>query len=105
MASGAFGSFATEAAGFSKKFPGITTHLITLGINFWFPIHRDIALGRGLVDSSKESINWLLQRAGKGNAVVIVVGGAAESLDAVPNTMRLTLKNRKGFIRLALQNG
>lgn len=30
ISSGAFGSFATEGAGFSKLFPGITPHLMTL---------------------------------------------------------------------------
>ncbi|RWR99809.1 hypothetical protein B4U79_04151, partial [Dinothrombium tinctorium] len=42
---------------------------------------------------------------GKGNAAVIVVGGAAEALYAIPNTMVLKLKNRKGFIKLALKHG
>ena len=33
---------------------------------------------------------------------VIVVGGASESLDARPGSSRITLKRRKGFIRMAL---
>jgi len=105
IATGAFGNFASDATGFDKLFPGLNPWLVTLKVNFWFPFYRELVLMRGLVDSSKESINWLLQKCGKGNAVIIVVGGAAESLNAVPNTMRLTLKSRKGFVRLALQNG
>lgn len=35
ISSGAFGSFATEGAGFSKLFPGITPHLLTLKGKFF----------------------------------------------------------------------
>lgn len=38
-------------------------------------------------------------------AVVIVPGGAAEALHARPGNFTLVLKNRKGFVRLALQHG
>lgn len=40
-----------------------------------------------------------------GRAITIVVGGARESLDAQPGTMRLILKGRKGFIKLAIRTG
>lgn len=33
------------------------------------------------------------------------MGGALEVLDTIPNRMSLTLKKRKGFVRLALKNG
>jgi 2-acylglycerol O-acyltransferase 2 len=42
---------------------------------------------------------------GMGRAITIVVGGAAESLDAQPYSMRLILKKRKGFIKMALRTG
>lgn len=42
---------------------------------------------------------------GRGNGITIVVGGAKESLEAVPNSMRLVLKERKGFVKLAIRNG
>jgi hypothetical protein len=37
--------------------------------------------------------------------LTIVVGGAAESLSAHPGTADLTLKRRKGFIKLAIRQG
>ena len=40
-----------------------------------------------------------------GRAITIVVGGAAESLDAQPNTLRLVLRKRKGFVKLAVREG
>ena len=44
-------------------------------------------------------------KEGKGQALVLIVGGAVEALDAVPNTLNLTLNRRKGFIKLALRYG
>ena len=41
----------------------------------------------------------------KGNVLPVVIGGAKESLDARPGIARLYLKNRKGFCKIALQNG
>ncbi|RWS17770.1 2-acylglycerol O-acyltransferase 3-like protein [Dinothrombium tinctorium] len=97
--------FSTNSTGFDEHFPGIRPRTVTLNINFWLPFHRDYFLSNGAISADKESIEWMLRNNGTGNAVVIVVGGAAESLDAIPNTMELTLKNRKGFVKLALENG
>lgn len=59
----------------------------------------------GICPVNKNSIDYLLSRNGTGNAVIIVVGGAAESLNCAPGMNYVTLKNRKGFVRLALQKG
>ena len=40
-----------------------------------------------------------------GRAITIVVGGARESLDAHPFSLRLVLKRRKGFVKMALRTG
>jgi 2-acylglycerol O-acyltransferase 2 len=40
-----------------------------------------------------------------GRAITIVVGGARESLDAHPYSLRLVLKRRKGFVKMALRTG
>jgi len=59
----------------------------------------------GLCDASKESCNYILEK-GNGNSILLVVGGAKESLDARPsNEYILTLKNRKGFVKIGLANG
>jgi 2-acylglycerol O-acyltransferase 2 len=107
---GAFAAFATDALGFSEKFPGITNSLLTLDSNFRVPIYRDYVLALGLRSVSKESIGNILTRGGPngegmGRAVTIVVGGARESLEAQPGTLRLILKERKGFIKLAVRTG
>jgi len=102
---GAFLNFVTEATGFSKIFPNIKPYLLTLDVNFKLPIHRDILLSGGCSSVSKESINWLLNNEGTGNMVVIVIGGAKEAIDCHPGFVRLTLRNRKGFVKIAIQNG
>ena len=59
----------------------------------------------GLVSSDKESAAHILSRKGGGNLLSIVVGGVQEALTARPGAFKLVLRNRKGFIRLALMHG
>ena len=64
----------------------------------------------GLASVSRESCENLLSkggsnREGMGRAITIVVGGARESLDAQPHSLRLVLKRRKGFVKLAIRTG
>jgi 2-acylglycerol O-acyltransferase 2 len=40
-----------------------------------------------------------------GRAITIVIGGARESLDAQPYSLRLVLKRRKGFVKMAIRTG
>jgi len=101
---GALCNFATEATGFEEKFPGINLRLMTLGVNFRTPFYREYLLSLGVCDVSKSSCDYILQQ-GPGNSIMIVVGGAAEALDARPGAFDLTLKNRKGFVKVALTNG
>ncbi|KAG7102345.1 Diacylglycerol O-acyltransferase 2A like protein [Verticillium longisporum] len=42
---------------------------------------------------------------GMGRGVTIVIGGARESLEAQPGHLRLIIKGRKGFIKMALRTG
>jgi hypothetical protein len=84
--------------------------LLTLDTNFRIPIYRDYALAMGLGSVSKESIENLLSKGGvngegMGRAVTIVVGGARESLNAEPHSLRLVLNSRKGFVKLAIRQG
>lgn len=47
----------------------------------------------------------LLGKERCGKVGVLVVGGAAESLKTEPGTYRIVIKNRKGFVRVALKAG
>ncbi|NXK34828.1 MOGT2 acyltransferase, partial [Piprites chloris] len=105
LAAGAFLNFCTEASGFSTLFPAITPHLMMLSLWFRVPFFRDYLMSGGLVASDKESASHVLQRPGGGNLLAIIVGGAQEALDARPGSCTLLLRNRKGFVRLAIQHG
>ncbi|KAG2072443.1 DAGAT-domain-containing protein [Suillus decipiens] len=101
---GALATFATEATGFSKAFPGIKPHLLTLTNNFHIPLYREVIMALGISSVSRKSCSNILS-SGPGQAITIVVGGAAESLSARPGTADLTLKRRLGFIKVAIQHG
>ncbi|KOS21014.1 Diacylglycerol O-acyltransferase 2A [Escovopsis weberi] len=107
---GAFAAFATNALGFADKFPGITNSLLTLDSNFRIPFYSHWILAMGMRSVSKESIRNHLTKGGpdgtaEGRAVTIVIGGARESLEAQPGSLRLVLNGRKGFIKMALRTG
>ncbi|KAM8987453.1 diacylglycerol O-acyltransferase 2-like isoform 1-T1 [Ara ararauna] len=102
---GAFCNFITGSTGFEEMFPGIRPFLTTLAGNFRLPVFREYLMSGGLCPVTRRAIGYLLSKNGTGNAVAIVIGGAAESLSCCPGITTLTLKNRKGFVRLALQHG
>lgn len=104
LSSGTFGALSTDGVGVSSIFPKFQVNVHTLALNFMFPITREWILGLGGVDASKQSISYLLSKPG-GHISVIVVGGAAESLHTSPNQISLVLKNRKGFVKMALKHG
>ena len=105
LATGAFTNLCTESTGFSSLFPGIRPHLMMLNLWFWTPFFRDYVMSGGLVPVDKESAAHILSREGGGNLMAIIVGGVQEALDARPGGYKLVLRNRKGFIRLALMHG
>lgn len=95
----------SDWTGIHDLFPGLRMTALTLKENFIMPFHREILLWSGLCSVTRESIEWLLTQEGTGNIINIVPGGAIEATDAVPGTCDLTLKNRKGFVRMALKYG
>ncbi|CAF3673311.1 unnamed protein product [Rotaria sp. Silwood1] len=102
---GAFCNFATEATDFEHKFPGINLRLLTLTSNFRIPFYEIYISLMGICDASKESCNYILEQ-GHGNSLMLVLGGAKEALDARPShEYILTLKNRKGFVKIGLVHG
>ncbi|CAF2610004.1 unnamed protein product [Rotaria sp. Silwood2] len=102
---GGIGNFATEATDFEKLFPGINLRLLVLKSNFQIPFFDVLLTMMGICDTSKESCNYILKQ-GKGNSIMLVLGGSKEALDARPSSeYLLTLKSRKGFVKIALANG
>ncbi|XP_060768515.1 2-acylglycerol O-acyltransferase 3b [Neoarius graeffei] len=105
MSIGAVSCFTTKAGGFEQVFPGMRSSVAILAGLFRLPIFREYAMLAGLLPVSKESLEYMLSRTGVGNAVVIIIGGAEESLASSPGVNTLVIKQRKGFVRLALENG
>ncbi|KAJ8275480.1 hypothetical protein COCON_G00072320 [Conger conger] len=72
---------------------------------FRLPLYRDYVMSAGMCPVSRPSLQWLLSRSGVGNVVVIVIGGATESLSSAPGVNTVVMRQRKGFVRLALEYG
>lgn len=101
---GVIGALGSEGSGFSKLFPGLTAKLITLEGSFWLPGFRELLLGMGACSSSKKSLQYLLSRD-QGMAPVLMVGGLPEISNYNKDKIVLIIKKRKGFIKLAIENG
>mmetsp|Transcript_29779 Transcript_29779/g.78432 ORF Transcript_29779/g.78432 Transcript_29779/m.78432 type:complete len:548 (+) Transcript_29779:82-1725(+) len=95
-------NFGTDCTGWAEKFPNLTPRLCTLNMNLTMPFLREIIGRLGAIPADAGAIRSALK---PGNAVILVVGGAAEALDTKPGEYVLTLARRKGFFRLALQHG
>ncbi|XP_017888695.1 2-acylglycerol O-acyltransferase 2-A-like [Ceratina calcarata] len=106
---GMFGAFGTDYSGQRDLFPGLEIRAVTLDSQFKVPLFREYAYIIGGVSSNAESIRYQLSSKPAppytGKATILVVGGAAESLECRPNIYRIVLKRRKGFVKLALREG
>lgn len=92
-----------NGCGFQEQFPGINMSLLTLTNNFQLPFYREYLLLSGLSSVSKKNIMKLLQNY---TSICLVPGGAKESLaiDFSGDKINLVLKNRKGFVKVAVAN-
>lgn len=105
-----------EISEWLKLFPQVRPKVGTLDQHFVIPFLRDLLRWWGLVSVSKESLVYYLTKSNDpkdpnnldgftSNAVAILVGGAQEALDSHPGKYILTLKNRKGFVKMAIRTG
>ncbi|KAF0696972.1 hypothetical protein As57867_012257, partial [Aphanomyces stellatus] len=94
--------FAGDAIHFLRNNPQLQLSIVTVKFNFLVPIWRDLLLSLGFLDASYKSIRAIFDQQ---RSAVLVVGGSQEALEAHPNTNRLVLNKRKGFIKLALESG
>ena len=81
---------------------GVDYRCATVNANMILPGWREFALGLGFISADKSAVAAALAR---GTSVMLVVGGAAESLLSTPGSTDLVLLSRQGFVRLALQAG
>lgn len=113
---GAFLNFVSNHSKWSTLFPRIRPRLTTLAMNFYNPISRELYLNLGMSSVSAKSLTAVLKQSNdpkdKSNrdgctstAAGIIVGGEREQRYAAPNVYKFVLKNRKGFVRIALKAG
>ncbi|XP_061402540.1 2-acylglycerol O-acyltransferase 2-A-like, partial [Musca vetustissima] len=99
-----------------KMFPGIRPKIATLDMHFRIPFMREIIRLWGLVSCSKQSLMYYLKKSNDPKhpdnrdgftsyAVALLVGGAEESLESRPGRYVFVLKNRKGFVKIAIRSG
>lgn len=69
-------------------------------ILFRIPFAREILAANRCIEASDEEI---LKALNSGNSVAIVIGGVEEMTQSGQETVKLILKKRKGYIRLAKQ--
>ncbi|XP_065225551.1 diacylglycerol O-acyltransferase 2-like isoform X2 [Planococcus citri] len=97
-------NFMTDVNQFDEAFPGLNPYLTTLNGNYYAPFTRDFFLLWGGCAVSPKSILRILNGPA-GNVCVIMVGGRTEQKINTPGKNRVFLKNRKGFVRMALTTG
>ncbi|XP_037036414.1 diacylglycerol O-acyltransferase 2-like protein 6 [Bradysia coprophila] len=113
---GAFLNFASNHSKWSTLFPGIRPRLTSLVMNFNFPASRELYLSLGKSTVSAASLTALLTQSNDprdpsnrdgctASAVGLIVGGEREQRIAANDTYKFVLKNRKGFVRIALKTG
>eukprot|EP00760_Papus_ankaliazontas_P017230 PhM_4_TR17075/c0_g1_i7/m.87194/K14457/MOGAT2, MGAT2; 2-acylglycerol O-acyltransferase 2 len=93
----------TKSGHLADLFPGIWCRIQSLPYQFVVPFWRELAIMAGASDCRAENI--LRSFDGPGKSTAIVLGGARESLEATPNSYRVIVKSRKGFVRMALKSG
>lgn len=79
--------------------------LLNYDLTKYVSVHPTFFNPAGLIPSDKESASYPLSKRGGGNAIVIAVGGAPESLDAHPGSYDVMLAKKKGFIKMAMEHG
>lgn len=94
----------TNGAGFDEKFPKIRLSILIISLVFKIPFLREMALFQGLGKATTEAAEYAFS---KGNSVLFVPGGASEALlqpCKIRKTVPLVLKERRGFVLLAMEN-
>ena len=104
QSAGAF-MMASHASGFDELFPGLRVSVQTLSINFKVPVFRENCMMLGMGDASKGCLMRALSSAHPGGSAVLVTGGARESMLAHPYTSKVVLKDRAGFVKVAIRSG
>ena len=86
----------------SRTLQSCDVRLGTISFNNLVPVFREVNKNIG---SFTVSWNSCLRALERGLNILIIPGGARESMDAFPGTMNVRIRSRRGFVRLALARG
>ena len=84
--------------------PNISDKISVLGASvlFLIPLVREMALWTGCIDARRSVAEKAIK---KGCSILVLPGGEAEQIRTIYGRERVFLKNRKGFIKLAMRKG
>ncbi|XP_069690869.1 2-acylglycerol O-acyltransferase 1-like isoform X1 [Periplaneta americana] len=103
LALGTFISFGTNATKVNEAFPNHKCYMATLAYHFKLFYIRELGHALGLCTASPKAISNVLSKPK--TLTVIAVGGASEAFYSRPGQYTIFLKQRKGFVKLALKHG
>jgi len=93
---------ASNGCNFHSVSPGSSRRDLGASVVFRIPFYRDILLWLGVVDASRTVAKKVLK---SGKSLLILVGGEQEQLRSQVGEHVVFIKDRKGFVRLALEHG
>ncbi|XP_055844068.1 diacylglycerol O-acyltransferase 2-like [Episyrphus balteatus] len=114
---GGFINIVVDISKWDELFPKVRPIGATMAFQFSTPFWRHIVKLWGLISVTKKSLLNNLTTSNDPNdpinaadgytasAVAVAVGGAKEALDSKPGKYIITIKDRKGFIKVAMQTG
>ncbi|XP_063909572.1 2-acylglycerol O-acyltransferase 1-like isoform X2 [Zophobas morio] len=102
---GPFTTIQSPHSEFHKLFPNFSVKLVILSQNFLMPLLRELAYGLGCISASSKSLDYVLSSPEGGQVVILMPGGAVEAYNSRPGQYKFVVKNRKGFVKVALKNG
>jgi len=95
--------FFTDCAGwFSDGVWPVERRDLAASFLFRIPLYRDFLIALGCVDASRDNARRCLAA---GRSLFVYPGGEREQLSAAPGRHAALWKNRKGFVRLAVEYG
>lgn len=101
----ALGQFSVYGTVFDQRFPGLVGHCLTglaATVIFKIPVVREFFLSMGYVDASRTVAQDVLHC---GRSLFLCTGGEEESMLVKVGRDIVVLRDRKGFVRLALSHG
>ncbi|GMR45091.1 hypothetical protein PMAYCL1PPCAC_15286, partial [Pristionchus mayeri] len=98
-------SFASYMAGITDLYKGLKMWGVTLSGQFNWPLRRELLMLGGGGAATRRNLEWILRQKEKGQAISVVAGGLNEALMSAPGKYHLKMKDRKGFIKMAINEG